>query len=106
MFVGSERVICWGRRFWSNVCSGPIFGVNTVPAQPVHVAMCNAAYQCVHRCACATACYVGVVTDIIREMKCVLKRCTMWEGGVMRQGMHVPVRMHLRVEGSRHTISW
>ena len=30
MFVGSGRAICWGRRSWSNVCSGPIFGVDTV----------------------------------------------------------------------------
>ena len=28
--------ICWGRRPWSNVCSGPILGVNTVPG-PVAV---------------------------------------------------------------------
>ena len=30
MFVGSGRVVCWGRRSWSNVCSGPIFGAATV----------------------------------------------------------------------------
>ena len=35
MFVGSGRVICWVRRSWSNVCSGPIFGViYTVPSLP------------------------------------------------------------------------
>ena len=30
MFVGSGRVTIRGRRSWSNVCSGPIFGVDTV----------------------------------------------------------------------------
>ena len=30
MFAGSGRVICCGRRSWYNVCSGPIFGVDTV----------------------------------------------------------------------------
>ena len=30
MFVGSGRDICWSRRSWSNVCSGPLFGVDTV----------------------------------------------------------------------------
>ena len=50
MFVGSGRVICWGRRSWSNVCSGPIFGVDTVCTTPnntlpslknlIHVVQC------------------------------------------------------------------
>ena len=30
MIVGSGKVICWGRRSRYNVCSGPIFGVDTV----------------------------------------------------------------------------
>ena len=30
MFVESGRVICRGRRSWSNVCSGPLFGAATV----------------------------------------------------------------------------
>ena len=30
IFVGPGSAICWGFRSWSNVCSGPIFGVDTV----------------------------------------------------------------------------
>ena len=41
MFVGSGRVVCWGRRSWSNDCLGPKSGLDMACMLVMHCHLCR-----------------------------------------------------------------